>query len=76
MMRTFNPLSDRHVAVGVLKISATNVVISSPVRVSPGTLVQLRMPDIFLMGEARRCLEREECFEVLVDIEDMYCSPR
>jgi hypothetical protein len=76
MMRTLDPLADQRVAIGILKISATNVEISSPVRVSPGTLVQLRMPDIFLMGEARRCLERKECFEVLVDIEDMYCSPR
>jgi hypothetical protein len=76
IMQTLNPLADQGVAVGILKISATNVVILSPVRVLPGTLVQVRIPDIFVMGEARRCLERKECFEVLLDIEDMYCSPR
>jgi hypothetical protein len=33
IMQTLNPLADQGVAVGILKISATNVVILSPVRV-------------------------------------------
>lgn len=70
-MRTLRPLTDRRVVVQILKISSTSVKISAPVRVHPGTLVQLRTPEMFLMGEARRCLERKEHFEVLLDIEDI-----
>lgn len=76
LMRTLDPLTEQRTPVEILKFSSTKITVSSPVRVFPRTLVQLRNADAFLMGEAQQCLESGGRFEIVIGIEDTYFLPR
>ncbi len=74
MMQQLNPLVDRRALVSILQTFANNILICSPIRLFPGTLIQLQHKDMFFMGETCGCAEADGAFEVMLEVQNVYAS--
>jgi hypothetical protein len=74
IMHLLDPDSEGHSSVEILRISVDWIELISPISVLPGTLIQLRQEDRFLLCEARCCHASGSTFQIGADVQDAFLT--
>jgi len=70
-MHILSPLMVERFAIRVLDVSRNGLKLSSPVRLQPGMLVQVRIRNIIAIGEVRHCTNVGDDFLAGVHLDDV-----
>ncbi len=70
-LHILSPLIDERFAIRVLDVSRNGLKLSSPVRLQPGMLVQVRIRNIIAIGEVRHCTNVGDGFRAGVHLDDV-----